>query len=107
MEFLPVRRVLFSLISAAAGVAVIVFPASATPALSPTFSLPVVCFDPVACVQVTDYGSGQGILAISKKNSAITGTTLKALANDPGDSTGIGGIVGLDLAPLASGQSNG
>jgi len=69
-------------------------------------TLTFVCLDPVACLQAINAGSGQGVLVKAQHNSGLTGTTYRALAADPGDAVGIGGIVGLDLSVAPHGQTN-
>jgi hypothetical protein len=56
------------------------------------------CDNSTSCLQVTNTGSGNGVRAVAKANSASVGETWFALPKSPGAGIGTGGLLGLDLS---------
>jgi hypothetical protein len=79
-------------------------PASATSGPGPDLSIPLPCKDSNPCLNVTNYGSGIAVKGSSGQNSGIVGATKEYSVNDPGNTPGYGGVVGIDLSQPSKSQ---
>jgi len=79
-------------------------PASAASSSGPQLSLPLPCKDNNPCLNVANYGSGIAVKGSSGQNSGVVGATKEFSVNDPGNTPGYAGVVGIDLSQPSKSQ---